>query len=209
MAWTGGRFQGDSATAASPSTTPGPPSTPSSRTYGQPGREYGYAYFPDVVFRRKRYRHDTAIPFESMMLGYRNGENNLAFLGVWNGEAAGFGLGASLEFTVSGSKSPANAWHEYDWQPGQRHGVPERVAPGVEVPGHRRGDPETLGVRPVRGGVPGLRLQRAGVGRLSARGLRVPHTITPYDELQIWSPPTPDRFLFAATLGGRYRIKIK
>ena len=73
-------------------------------TYGKPGMEYGYAYFPDTVFERKS-GDDEPIPFESMMLGYKHGENNLAFLGTWKGDLAGFGLGASLEFTVSDRKS--------------------------------------------------------------------------------------------------------
>lgn len=176
-------------------------------TYGKPGMEYGYAYFPDTVFERKSGAEDP-IPFESMMLGYKHGENNLAFLGTWKGDIAGFDLGASLEFTVSGSKSPANAWQEANWHHNQ----------GTELLYEDRlewkvlaalGATRKLGNFLVYGGIAAgyvfneLELvveNRSGDGS----------TETPeYNSIGIWKPSDRSRFLWAATVGGRYRLKIK
>jgi hypothetical protein len=52
-----------------------------------------------------------AIPLEDQMLGYVYGENNVAFMAVWSAPVAGMDLQTGLEFVVSGSKSPANPWH--------------------------------------------------------------------------------------------------
>ena len=176
-------------------------------SYGQPGREYGYAYFPDVVFTTKS-DTERAIPFETMMLGYRNGENNLAFLGAWSGEAAGFGLGASLEFTVSGSKSPANAWHKYNYNPDN----------GTELLNEGRLEWKALASLGATRRVwkfdlyAGLALGYV-INELelvaSGESPDSTYTLDPYHLLQIWRPSNTDRFLWAATVGGRYRIKIK
>ncbi len=75
---------------------------------------YGYTYYPDTV-----YAGAEPIPLEDLYAGYLHGENNLAFLATWADELADFGLGASLEFTISGSKSPTNPWHELaTWEDG-------------------------------------------------------------------------------------------
>lgn len=75
---------------------------------------YGYTYYPDTV-----YAGAEPIPLEDLYAGYLHGENNLAFLATWADELAGFGLGASLEFTISGSKAPTNPWHELaNWDEG-------------------------------------------------------------------------------------------
>lgn len=52
-----------------------------------------------------------AVPIEDQMLGYLHGENNVAGMATWNATIAGFDLGTSLEFVVSGSKAPTNPWN--------------------------------------------------------------------------------------------------
>lgn len=52
-----------------------------------------------------------AVPLEEQMLGYVYGENNIAFMAVWGAPLAGMDLETGLEFVLSGSKSPANPWH--------------------------------------------------------------------------------------------------
>ncbi|HSV56288.1 MAG TPA: hypothetical protein VLH39_04170 [Magnetospirillaceae bacterium] len=176
-------------------------------SWGLPGREYGYAYFPDVVFNL-RSGAEAAIPFESMMLGYRHGENNLAFLGAWNGNAAGFDLGASLEFTVSGSKSPANAWHEDYYNPDDgtkllnESPLEWRILAAAGV-SRRVGD--FLLYAGVSAGYVFNELELEDTGEIPDGH----YTIDPYNRLQIWRPSDADRFLFAVTVGGRYRLRIK
>ena len=45
-------------------------------------------------------------------IGYKYGENNLAFLFDYGNTFGPVDFYASLEYVVSGSKSPANPWHE-------------------------------------------------------------------------------------------------
>lgn len=57
-----------------------------------------------------------AVPLADQMLGYVNGENNVAFMATWSAPLAGFDVETGLEFVVSGAKSPANPWHNgEDW----------------------------------------------------------------------------------------------
>lgn len=80
---------------------------------------YSYTYYPDTRYwydRDKDYIQDSdeyeEISVEDMYIGYRNGENNLAFLGEYKGRVRGFSLDCELEYVVSGSKAPTNPWHE-------------------------------------------------------------------------------------------------
>lgn len=76
------------------------------------GMAYGYTYYPDVRFLVDgKYR---TISIEDNMIGYRHGENNLAFMADWTGELGGFDASAALEYVISGAKSPGNPWHELD-----------------------------------------------------------------------------------------------
>ncbi|MBP7264770.1 MAG: hypothetical protein KBB32_11370 [Spirochaetia bacterium] len=82
--------------------------------YGSSGvnKQYGYTFYPYVSY----YVDGLPLAFEpeANYLGYLHGENNLAFMATWDGQAAGLTLAGTLEFTLSGSKSPANPWHEYE-----------------------------------------------------------------------------------------------
>mgnify|MGYP006885996803 CR=1 FL=1 len=57
-----------------------------------------------------------AVPLENQMLGYINGENNLAFMANWSAPIAQLDLETGLECVISGSKAPTNPWHNgEDW----------------------------------------------------------------------------------------------
>ena len=74
---------------------------------------YGYTYYPDVNIGEK------IIPNEENYIGYYNGENNLAFIGTYSNKIKGVNINNSLEYVISGSKSPANPWGEYaSWTEG-------------------------------------------------------------------------------------------
>jgi hypothetical protein len=75
--------------------------------------KYGYTYYPAVEYLvggETRY----ILP-EDNYIGYLHGENNLAFQATWSYLLCPFRAGASLEYTLSGSKSPANPWHEFNF----------------------------------------------------------------------------------------------
>ncbi len=78
---------------------------------------YEYTYYPLTEYDAgEEYR---PLDYTENYIGYKYGENNLAFLADYAGELFpnkpwSFGLYASLEWVLNGSKSPANPWHRYD-----------------------------------------------------------------------------------------------
>jgi hypothetical protein len=72
---------------------------------------YGYTFYPDVDYEVSG--TPMAIEPEADYVGYVHGENNLALMGTWRKAFGPLDAVASLEGTISGSKSPANPWHEY------------------------------------------------------------------------------------------------
>lgn len=88
----GGRFKDDSAATA-----------------------YGYTYYPET-----RYFDDESggspvnILIEDNLIGYKYGENNLAFQVDYQNTFNKFLVNAELEFVLAGANSPANPWQDYD-----------------------------------------------------------------------------------------------
>ena len=74
---------------------------------------YGYSFYPATTYTV----NDVIMPIEpeDTYIGYYNGENNLSFLFDYTAEWFDIGIYSSLEFSLSGTKSPANAWTEYSW----------------------------------------------------------------------------------------------
>jgi hypothetical protein len=79
---------------------------------------YGYSFYPGTEYDLDG--ELAPIDPEAMYVGYKNGENNAAFMFSWINPPGGLlSLRGGLEFTLSGSKSPANPWHEYStWSQG-------------------------------------------------------------------------------------------
>lgn len=86
-------------------------------TFQAVGPDQNYEY---TFFRIPEYNNDESryIPLEENYVGYRNGENNIAFyLGydhtLFPGTPFQLFLDISTELVISGSKSPNNPWHRY------------------------------------------------------------------------------------------------
>ncbi|WP_075780556.1 hypothetical protein [Marinitoga sp. 1137] len=71
--------------------------------------KYGYTYYPDVIYK---YGGEKTIPLEENYIGYINGENNLSFMITYENIINNINLKSNFEYSISGSKSPANPWHE-------------------------------------------------------------------------------------------------
>jgi hypothetical protein len=69
---------------------------------------YSYTFYPDTEYIRNG--SWTAIDPESNMLGYVNGENNIAFMASWANSLGDVRLNCNVEFRVTGTQSPANPW---------------------------------------------------------------------------------------------------
>ena len=85
----------------------------------QPSKEsgnplyYGYTYYTEIIF------DNYIIDYQDNYIGYKYGENNIAFLLdiIWTPQ--NYKVHSSLEFLVSGSKSPVNPWGEEEtYEPG-------------------------------------------------------------------------------------------
>jgi len=85
----------------------------------QPSKEsgnplyYGYTYYTEIIF------DNYIIDYQDNYIGYKYGENNIAFLLdiIWTPQ--NYKVHSSLEFLISGSKSPVNPWGEEEtYEPG-------------------------------------------------------------------------------------------
>ncbi len=83
--------------------------------YGRAGVNtcYGYSYYPADSFPSGE--EIIPIPTALNMIGYRNGENNLAFLLGWERTFGKLALRAEGEFVLSGSQATGNPWHEFSY----------------------------------------------------------------------------------------------
>ena len=78
-----------------------------------PDTKYGYTYYPAVEYSVGG-EPRTILP-EDNYIGYLHGENNLAFLVDYTRTFDPVEVKAAIEYTLSGSKSPANPWNELNF----------------------------------------------------------------------------------------------
>jgi hypothetical protein len=72
---------------------------------------YEYTYYPSVEYELEDGTPMT-LEYVENYIGYKYGENNIAFLIDYANTFACVQFGVTLEYVISGSKSPANPWHE-------------------------------------------------------------------------------------------------
>jgi len=84
---------------------------------GSPGSatdtKYGYVYYPAVTYPAGG--STQIISPEENYIGYLHGENNIALMAEYDTTVGPVALASTLELTISGSKSPANPWHEFNF----------------------------------------------------------------------------------------------
>ncbi len=81
-----------------------------------PDTKYGYTYYPVVEYIVDPVTGETrTILPEDNYIGYLHGENNLAFLIDYSQTFDPVEVKAAIEYTLSGSKSPANPWNELNF----------------------------------------------------------------------------------------------
>jgi hypothetical protein len=73
---------------------------------------YGYTYYPETRY----FNGDETVNLliQDSMVGYKHGENNLAFQVDYQNLFNNFLVTAELELVLAGNNSPANPWHDYD-----------------------------------------------------------------------------------------------
>jgi hypothetical protein len=73
---------------------------------------YGYTYYPETRYYDGSETVNLLI--QDNMIGYKHGENNLAFQVDYQNTFFRFLVTAELEFVLAGPNSPANPWHDYE-----------------------------------------------------------------------------------------------
>jgi hypothetical protein len=171
--------------------------------------KYGYTYYPAVEYPvGTEWR---AIAPEDNYIGYLHGENNLAFLVNYEQTFEPVLVNASLEYTLSGSKSPANPWHQYNsWD------EPDSISDGV--PGTRFLDDDHLESRltvTARADAPFGRWSAfaelsAGFVVNELELVDVPaEYVGPNNEIRYFAPVQSAARLFGGiTIGGSYRLPL-
>lgn len=71
---------------------------------------YSYTYYPGSAVISDNVT--VGIPMEDLMIGYINGENNVAAMLTWKKALPIAALTSALEFKLTGAQSPANPWHD-------------------------------------------------------------------------------------------------
>ncbi|TVR05609.1 MAG: hypothetical protein EA403_02075 [Spirochaetaceae bacterium] len=179
--------------------------TATSQSYST--KRYEYTYFPAV-----HYLFDgglRAIDYRDNYIGYQYGENNLAFMTTYDATLNGYRVAASLEYVISGSKSPANPWHEERTWPGRLGD--RRLFPLLdERPLEHTVRLETQIGRSVG---PWEFSARAGIGAVfnELQLVPVPDRDDPSEDAEepwIYRPSDRSRLLFSLALGARYRWRL-
>jgi hypothetical protein len=81
---------------------------------------YGYTYYPETRYFDEENGGETVkILIEDNMVGYKYGENNLAFQVDYQNTFWRFLCTAELELVLAGANSPANPWQEHASRGGQ------------------------------------------------------------------------------------------
>jgi hypothetical protein len=76
---------------------------------------YGYTYYPGTAYTLKD-ASTMDLQYVDNYIGYKYGENNIAFRIDYGRRLGPIDFGAALEYVVSGSKSIANPWHDGDFE---------------------------------------------------------------------------------------------
>jgi hypothetical protein len=171
--------------------------------------KYGYTYYPAVEYAVGA--ESRAIAPEDNYIGYLHGENNLAFLVNYQQTFDPVLVRGSLEYTLSGSKSPANPWQEYNfWN------EPDWISDGV--PGTRFLDDDYLESKLTLTARADAPLGRwSAFAELSAGFVvnelqlaDVPAELTgPNNEIRYFLPLQSAARLFGGiTIGGSYRLPL-
>ncbi len=83
----------------------------------RPTNVYPYTYFPTAQYENNRSETKTLWYFDNY-IGYKHGENNLAFRVEYENRFFDtWDVDLGLEYVVSGSKAPADPWHELSSSP--------------------------------------------------------------------------------------------
>lgn len=164
---------------------------------------YSYTYYPDTRFNISDSEYQS-ISIEDNMIGYYNGENNMAFRLDYDASWFGYDIASNLELVLSGPKSPCNSWHEattYRDDPGTKlfdySAIEKKIVLSAQV-SRRLGD--FIAFTNLRAGVAfnALELQPAISGEEG----------TVNTDIWIWRPGDDTDYILSISLGLRYDFPV-
>jgi hypothetical protein len=171
---------------------------------------YGYTYYPET-----RYNDDesgtgrlVSILIEDNMIGYKNGENNLAFQVDYQNRFRKFLVNAALEVSLTGNSSPANPWHENtrQSQTGGTHFLDDgNIETKLELRGNvsRKFGPWTFFAAAAIGG----KFNRLQLAKPWADMTGDTHAGVA-DTIWIWKPSHTHELILRFTIGGKYPLGV-
>ncbi len=160
-------------------------------------KRYEYAYYPAVQYFYED-RLETLWYYDNY-IGYKYGENNVAFMVTYENNFYDFDFTGMFEYVLSGSKSPANPWHEL-----------RRFPNGTKMFNDDELEQTFRLGSTIRYRWLGWEFGAAvKIGyRLNSLEL-VPVEDAPVDEPPIFRPVGPDEFLYEIFLGAKYSFPVQ
>jgi hypothetical protein len=163
---------------------------------------YGYTYYPETrYYDEDDLNNPISILIEDNMLGYKYGENNIAFQVDYRNTFYNFLVNSELEFVLRGSNSPANPWQDYaESEPGTRIFNDETLEKSVEL---------RINVSRVFG--PWSLYAAAAVGgRFNKLVLQRPDyngdSVT--DQIYIWKASDKHEVIFRFSIGAKFTLGV-
>ncbi|MDR2110020.1 MAG: hypothetical protein LBP32_01790 [Spirochaetaceae bacterium] len=175
---------------------------------------YGYTYYPETrYYDDENDKKVVSILIEDNMLGYKHGENNIAFQVDYQNTFYKILLNAELEFVLAGNNSPANPWQDYthrsDMPPGKRgtkildEGPLEKHIELRLNLSHRRGPWTFLAATALGGRFNRLTLMPAVI----PKGVK-PEDQSAADHIYIWKTSGEHEFIFRISIGAKYTLSV-
>jgi hypothetical protein len=182
--------------------------------YDSASSAYGYTYYPETRYFDDENGGDLVKIFiEDNSVGYKYGENNLAFQVDYQNTFQRFLLTAELELVLAGANSPANPWHDYETRNGSSNSYYADGKGGSQLldgPFEKRLEFRANISRKI--GPLALWGAFAVGGRfdkLELKPVSDPQTNYTIDNLiEIWKPSGNIEFIFRLSMGFRYTLSI-
>ena len=157
---------------------------------------YQYTYFPASTYTGP---NGGLMPlwYTDNYIGYKYGENNLAFQVTYSNTIDRFDMGGSLEYVISGSVAPADAWQGLIWYPG-----------GTELLNQSPLQHQiTLTGTASRTFFKSLTVSASLMVGYVANQLELSNVPNPYTsgEAMLFAPGSRSAFLYSASLGVKYQ----
>jgi hypothetical protein len=182
--------------------------------YDAAATAYGYTWYPETRYFDDESGGETvSILIQDNMIGYKYGENNIAFQVDYQNRFHKFLVNAELEFVLSGNNSPANPWQDYgsrssyynDGKKGSKlfdDGKLEKYLESRINVSYRLGNWQFFSALALGGKFGKLTLSRPDDTKIANDETTVDNNIW------IWKASNKNEFIFRFSLGARYVFNV-